>query len=85
LGGGRAGSAHGDLCELEQTTYWHVMDWQTMTVVRTLTGGMSARLAGGLWADHAFGGVQDVTVSPSGQIQVHDETGRVETLIRPGP
>jgi hypothetical protein len=76
------GPAHGDLYELERTTYYRVVDTHSQEVVMTFQGDMEARLStsNGMWADHRFFGVYEVTLAPDGQSVVvkycdgHEET-----------
>jgi hypothetical protein len=60
------GPAHGDLYELEQTTYYHVVDRQLDRVVISFEGTMEASLSRetGLWDDYHFSGVCEVSVVP---------------------
>ena len=60
------GPPHGDLFELEQTTYYHVVDRHTGQVVMTFQSGMEASLSrgSGLWDDYQFSGVCEVAVAP---------------------
>jgi len=78
------GPAHGDLYELEQTTYFRVIDRTTGAAVLTFEGEMSARLDGGLWSDHQYFGVREVVILPaerSVRVRYHD--GREETVPLP--
>jgi hypothetical protein len=72
-----AGDSHGDLYELERTTYFRVLDWQTKTVIATYSEEMSASYDGVSWADYTYGGVKAITVSPTGLLLVHQWSGDV--------
>ncbi len=75
------GPAHGDLYELEQTTFFRVIDTRTGKVVLALEGEMSARLDGGVWSDHQYSGVREVVIAPdqrSVHVKYHD--GRRERV-----
>lgn len=74
------GGGHGDLYELEKTTYFHVVDWQRKTVAVTFTQEMSADFDGGLWTNYSYGGVKAVTVMPSGKLRVRYWSGTEEVL-----
>lgn len=65
----REGPPHGDLYELEQATYFDVVDTQTGDLLLMFHGEMHAGLSTetGLWDDYAFSGVREVTLSPDGQ------------------
>jgi hypothetical protein len=60
------GSPHGDLYELEQTTYYHVVDRHSNEILMTFWGEMEAGLSTetGLWDDYRFSGVCEVTIAP---------------------
>lgn len=60
------GGSHGDLFELEQTTYYRVIDLRTGQVVLTFTGEMSASMSrgSGQWDDYQYGGARAVTLAP---------------------
>lgn len=60
------GAPHGDLYELEQTTYYHVVDRATQQVVLTLQSEMEASLSrdSGMWDDYRYSGVCEVTIAP---------------------
>jgi hypothetical protein len=78
------GPSHGDLYELEQTTFFRVIDTRTGKVVLAFEGEMSARLDGGLWSDHQFSGARAVTLAPderSVRVVYHD--GREESVALP--
>jgi hypothetical protein len=63
------GPAQDGLYELEQTTYYHVVDLQSNEVVMTFESQISATPgAGGQgWADYQHSGVSSVTIAPDGQ------------------
>lgn len=80
------GPAHGGLYELEQTTYYRVVDTRSHEVVLTFRGEMEASLSTstGMWDDHRYSGVREVAVAPderSVHVQYHD--GREETVPLP--
>ena len=60
------GPPHGDLYELEQTTYYHVVDRHTQQVVMRFQSEMEASLStdSGLWDDCRFSGVCEVVIAP---------------------
>ena len=58
------GGAHGGLYELEQTTYYRVVDTRTGAVVLAFEGETSANYKDGQWTDYVHGGVCGVTVAP---------------------
>ncbi|MBN1139516.1 MAG: hypothetical protein JXM73_23270 [Anaerolineae bacterium] len=60
------GPPHGDLFELEQTTYYHVVDRHTRQVVMTFQSEMEASLSrdSGVWDDYQFSGVCEVVIAP---------------------
>ena len=82
------GPPHGDLYELEQTTYYRVVDTQLKEVVMTFQGEMEAELSPdtGMWDNYRFSGVCEVIVAPDEQsviVKYHD--GREErTPIQAG-
>jgi hypothetical protein len=81
------GPAHGDLYELEQTTYYRVVDRQSKEVVLAFEGEMEASLSRstGLWDDYGFSGVSEVTLALDEQsvlVRYHD--GREERVPLPG-
>ncbi|MBN1933148.1 MAG: hypothetical protein JW934_00710 [Anaerolineae bacterium] len=79
------GNAHGGLYELEQTTYYQVVDTLSGAVVMTFEGEMEASLSDvGLWDDYHFSGVREVTVAPDEQsVTVRYYDGREETVQLP--
>jgi hypothetical protein len=81
------GPPHGDLYELEQTTYYRVVDTRSREVVMAFQGDMEASLSrdDGMWTDHRFSGVHEVTLAPDGQsIVVKYCDGREETVSLSG-
>jgi hypothetical protein len=60
------GPPRGDLYELEQATYFHVVDTASGEVVMTFRGLLEATLSGdtGLWDDYSTSGVREVLVAP---------------------
>lgn len=60
-----AGPGHGDLYELEQTTYYHIVDAHTGEIVLTFAGELSAGLSRdtGQWEDYEYGGVCEVILA----------------------
>jgi protein-S-isoprenylcysteine O-methyltransferase Ste14 len=81
------GPPHGDLYELEQTTYHHVIDTHTGQVVLTLRGEMEASLSGetGQWDDYQYSGVSEVTLTPDEKaVRVKYHDGREELVELPG-
>jgi len=80
------GAPHGDLYELEQTTYYRVVDRHSKKVVMTFQGEMEASLSTttGMWDDYRFSGVREVLIAPdelSVIVRYHD--GREETVQLP--
>ena len=78
------GPAHGDLYELEQTTFFRVIDTRTGAVVLAYEGEMSARYDGVIWGDRRHSGVRDITLAPDERsvcIRYHD--GREERVVLP--
>ena len=82
------GVPHGGLFELEQTTYYHVVDVQTGRVVLTFRGELEASLSTetGAWDDYRTSGVCGVTIAPDGRsVTVRYSDGREETVPLPQP
>lgn len=80
------GHPHGGLYELEQTTYYHVIDTRTEEVVMTFRGEMEASLSTstGQWDDYHFYGVSEVTItSDETAVKVQYYDGREEILALP--
>jgi hypothetical protein len=81
------GPPHGDLYELEQTTYYRVVDTRSNEVVMTFRGEMEASLSTstGMWDDHHFSGVCELTIAPDEQsVIVKYCDGREEMVPLPG-
>ena len=77
------GPPHGDLYELEQTTYYHVVDRHTQQVVMTFQSEMEATLSrdSGMWDDYRFSGVCEVAIAPDeASVVVTYCTGREERV-----
>lgn len=77
------GPPHGDLYELEQTTYYRVVDTHSKEVVMTFQGEMEASLSTttGMWDDYRFSGACKVTIAPDEQsVNVRYHDGRDETV-----
>jgi hypothetical protein len=80
------GSPRGDLFELEQKTYYHIVDRHTDEVILTFEALMEASLSRdtGMWDDYVFTGVSEVIIAPdewSVIVKYHD--GREEALLLP--
>jgi hypothetical protein len=83
-----AGAPRGDLYELEQTTYYHVVDRCSKAVVLSFREEMEASLSTttGMWDNYRYSGVRQVLVAPderSVTVRYHDE--REETVPLPPP
>ena len=71
------GPARGDLFELEQTTYFHVVDLLEDKIILTFREDMEASLSkdNGLWTDYHYSGVCEVVISADEQtalVNYHD-------------
>ena len=80
------GSPRGDLYELEQKTWYHVVDRHSGQVMMTFEGLMEASLSRdtGLWDDYFFSGAREVAIAPDGQsVTVIYHDGSEETLPLP--
>jgi hypothetical protein len=80
------GTPHGDLYELEQTTYHHVVDTRTGQTVITFRGETRASLSRttGMWDDYSYSGVREVAISPGEElVLVTDWDGRTECVPLP--
>jgi hypothetical protein len=82
----KQGSPRGDLYELEQKTYYHVVDRHSEEIVVTFESLMEASLSRdtGMWDDYVFTGASEVIIAPDEQsviIKYHD--GLEETLPLP--
>lgn len=76
------GAPHGGLYELEQTTYYRVVDRESGEVVMAFRGEMEASLSTetGMWDDYRFSGVCEVTIANDEQsVNVRYHDGREET------
>lgn len=81
-----SGSPRGDLYELEQRTWYRVIDTQTDQVLMVFESLMEASLSTdtGMWDDYRFTGVSGVSITPDGQsvaVRYHD--GPEETFPLP--
>ena len=80
------GSPHGGLYELEQTTYYKVVDRHSRQVLITFEGQMEASLSTttGMWDDYRLSGVCEVSIAPDGQsVIVKYCDGHEETMSLP--
>jgi hypothetical protein len=80
------GASHGDLYELEQTTYYRVMDTRSQEIILTFEGEMSASLSrsNAQWEDFQYGGVCQVSIAPDERsVLVNYYGGREETVLIP--
>lgn len=76
------GPEHGDLFELEQTTWHRVIDTRTGEVVMTFEEEMSARLGSGAWEGHERGGVREVRIGEDDRsVIVTYHGGREERVV----
>lgn len=73
------GPTRGDLFELEQATFFHIVDLFSGEVILTFRGDMEASLSrdNAQWDDYHYSGVSQVTISPD------QKTARVEYFNRP--
>lgn len=81
------GAPHGDLYELEQTTYYYVIDRLSGQVVMTFEGLMEASLSPdtGLWADYFYSGVCEVGLAADERsVIVKYRDGHEERVELPG-
>ncbi|HSR33807.1 MAG TPA: hypothetical protein VLY63_24850 [Anaerolineae bacterium] len=72
-----SGSPRGDLFELEQKTYYQVVDRHTKQIILEFESLMEASLSRdtGMWDDYRFSGVCEVSVAPDEQsviVKYHD-------------
>ena len=79
----KEGGGHGGLYELEETTYFYVIDTRTQEIVLTFEGEMSASLSTstGQWDDYSFGGVRAVTITPDEQFAIVQYFGGKEERV----
>lgn len=80
------GSPRGDLYELEQKTYYHVVDKRSQEIIMTFEGLMESSLSRdtGMWDDYFFSGAREVCIAPDEQsviVNYHD--GIEETVPLP--
>ena len=59
------GPPRGDLYELEQATYFHIVDTATDETILSFRGDMEASLSrdDGQWGDYHYSGVRQVTIA----------------------
>jgi hypothetical protein len=59
------GPPRGDLFELEQATFFHIIDTTTDQIIFSYRGDMEASLSrdDGQWGDYYYSGVRQVTIS----------------------
>lgn len=80
------GSGHGDLYELERSTYYRVVDRRTQQVVLSFEGELFATLSRdtGQWDDYHYSGVSSVTLAPDERtVHVTYYGGRTEDVPLP--
>jgi len=78
------GLEHGDLFELERTTYFRVIDTRSQEIVMTFEGEMSASLGNGTWQNYLYTGVCEVVIAPDEQtVRVKYYDGREVTIPLP--
>jgi len=80
------GPPRGDLYELEQVTYFRVIDTRTGERIMTFRGDMEAGLStdGEGWSDYSYAGVKKVLIASDQKavcVQYHD--GRAERVPLP--
>jgi hypothetical protein len=83
-----SGAPRGDLYELEQRTYYQVVDRQSKRIVLVFESLIEAILSRdtGTWDDYRFTGVHEVSIAPDEQsviVKYHD--GLEETVPLPEP
>jgi hypothetical protein len=81
-----SGSPRGDLYELEQKTYYRVVDRRSQQIILVFESLMEASLSTdtGMWDDYRFTGVREVSVAADEQsviVKYHD--GGEETVPLP--
>lgn len=84
------GPPRGDLYELEQKTYYHMVDRHSGQVIMTFEELMEASLSTGtgMWDDYFFSGAREVSISPDGlsvMISYHDGLEEIVPLPQYGP
>lgn len=80
------GAPRGDLFELEQKTYYHVVDRRSEKIIMTFEGLMEASLSRdtGMWDGHFFSGAREVIIAPDEQwVIVRHHDGLEERLPLP--
>ena len=80
------GAPRGDIFELEQMTYYHVVDRRSDEIIMTFERLMEASLSRdtGLWDDYLFTGVGEVVIAPDQRsVIVKYLDGLEETLPLP--
>ena len=80
------GSDRGDLYELEQITYFQIVDLISNKIIITFEEKMEATISrdSGLWEDYQYSGVYEVTISPDEKtalVKYHD--GKQEYIALP--
>lgn len=84
----REGLAHGGPFELEQDTWWDVVDARTGEAVLSFHGEHSASYsgepAGGGWSSASWSGVSDVRLAPDGRAVLVRERGETRRVPIPG-
>ncbi len=80
-----SGSPRGDLYELEQKTYYQVVDRYSKEIILVFESLMEASLSRdtGMWDDYRFSGVCEVSVAPDEQsviVKYHDGLEEVVPL-----
>lgn len=81
------GPPRGGLHELEQTTYYRVVERESGDVVMTLRGELEASLSTttGMWDDYRVSGVCGVTITDDGRsvhVRYHDGHEETRTIPR---
>ncbi len=82
----KEGHPHGGLYELEQTTYYQVIDTHSKEIVLTFQGEVEASLSTstGMWDDYHYSGVCEVTIAPEERsVIVKYHAGYEETVSLP--
>lgn len=78
------GNAHGGLYELEQTTYYRVVDTYSNKPIMTFQAEMSASLVNGMWDNYYYSGVCEVTLSADNlSVYVKYYNGQTEIVSLP--
>ena len=78
-----SGSPRGDLYELEQKTYFQVVDRQSQQIVLVFESLMEATLSRdtGMWDDYRFTGVSEVSIAPDEQSVIVKYHGGLEERV----